>query len=362
MAGYRKKTYRKRMPQGRGRRFKSKANFATKRKKFTGRKRRAPAHTGSVITGRTTFPYHTVSPKIMVLNGKTDPDVTHYNHVTISKYSVKPSNILELQARRLMYSQFRITDVTWKFTKDQAKHQSGNIATHYYMTDHMTIVPNLNNEDLPVQGTAPGDLSSEELLHYVDQQSGSKKIKLNRMVGSIKVPARVVKNVEFQSVGTDAGISTEIAVNMPWMQLNTQVMDEMSIGQITVYQPALEIDTFFQTYPTTALQNGQPGQSLGFLKEAQAYEITCNVRWQVRGKHLDPVMGDTRATTGGKHFHCDGFEHVPLNKPVYFTPLEKPMDTTPAFSDWREKLTNHLQETEMEVDKITSGVNCLFVH
>lgn len=276
--------------KGTGKRFRAKANLGWGGKRRTMKK---AATTGKAIVATTTFTAHTtISPNVMYINGKKRNDTEPALHAVLTRLSLKPQNIIELEARQFLYGLFKIFNIMWMFRKCVAAKETGPIHAEYMEDCRMVLVPNLMNEDLPVQGTYTATtMTARSMYHFCRQQKGAKVVPLDRKSASIKVPATVVKNMEFQAAGSDTGVQQSKPVPMPWLELNIDNLSQMSVGQIYVYQPGVMVNTYYEVFHDDASQNGSPGSTVEKISEQFKYIVTCKVRWGVKRKHLDNSLG-----------------------------------------------------------------------
>lgn len=251
-------------------------------------RRRTPGVAAPIIgvsSFRADLPHH-MTPKIGNLNGQANTPFDAQNWYTKVELSIKPSNIVGLKARQFMYNMYRILDVEWLFKRgDHAKHQTGPISARYMYVDAMAIMPNNSNEEIPAQG---GQYNVNQMINWMAQNKGQ-RISLNRLTAKLKLKAKVVQMNSYEDANNTGETEQATTKNMPWMELNVAKMDTMSLGHCTAVIPALEVKTFFNIFADNATQNGAPGSTIAEIAEMYRYEVYCKVRWQVKGKFIEPA-------------------------------------------------------------------------
>lgn len=258
----------------------------------TRRMRKGGATPSSVVTGTTRYEDVNIGNNynaiLSMVNGISQAGYDVPNRWSQATMHVTPSRIAELMARQFVYNQYRILEVTWILKRgDNAATVTGPIRANYKYGSFAALMPNVHNETFPEIGS----MNTSVLLAWMIQNKG-KMVKISDKFAKIKVPAMVVRTSSFEETQNGGEVEHSTYEKMPWMELNPAKMDQMSIGQCVFVQPTIHVDTFYEVHATDSEQGGKTGQTYASLAEMFKYEVYAKVKWQVRGKYIEPgAMG-----------------------------------------------------------------------
>lgn len=251
--------------------------------------RRRGATPAAVVTGTTRYEdiniANNYTPLLAVVNGINQGIYNSPIMWAQMTMHVTPSRIAELMARQFIYNQYRILSVVWYLKRgDMALQATGPIRSSYLYGNYACLMPNAHNETFPTVGlTTPTD----KLLQWMIQ-NGGKQVKIGDRFAKLSVPATVIKNVSYEEPQTGGEVEHSTYEKMPWLELNAAKMNQMSIGQAVFVQPPIETSTFYTVHASNSDQGGNPGQTYASLANQYKYEVFAKVKWQVRGKYIDP--------------------------------------------------------------------------
>ena len=243
------------------------------------------ANTGTAVHGSSRILLDTFIPLINV-NHPANPD----NSIKFQIYSVVPSKIDELTSRTVIYSKFRIRYVKYTLVRDGNPKFSQQLASYSFAGGANTgmygyMFPNTFNRLLPtITGT-----NSEAILNWCMQQTGAKRFTVHTQKISKKIPPKLTINDEYQGPSSGlpgASVIINRNVKCPWLDLNNDLLDNISLGQMVIAQPAVDVAT------TAALSTatGAAGLSALDVQEFFRYRVYADVGYSVKGRWLDRII------------------------------------------------------------------------
>ncbi|AKV62297.1 putative capsid protein [Paramuricea placomus associated circular virus] len=301
---FRKRTSWKKMTRGFRKKKPAKANLNWRKRRSQSfrraRRTRRAANPGTAIVTSSTFEmnFAGTSPILGILNGTNLAEMGGVASCLVRELYIQPGRIAGLLARQFVYNMYKIYSVEYKLIRsDKSRISSGPISADYAYADFAMLMPNTHNEDFPGISTAGSIQTTRKLMNWMLQQKGSKMVKLQQNFAKMKVPAMVNVEREFQQ-NTGTGTVTQMStIPHPWIEIDTDKMNTMNIGQVIFAMPALNISTFYPVFPTPEAQTaagtgdvGAPGQTYDNLKKMYDYSIFATVRWGVKGKYIDPAV------------------------------------------------------------------------
>lgn len=209
--------------------------------------------------------------------------------VVYTIYNIKANDIQDLTTRSVIYSKFKITGIKYHFKRVVP---NNNIAGINYCSispgDYHVMFPNTFNRLLPT----PTDTNANALMNWGLQQTNSKKFGLNSSRFSKSVAPLIIENTTYQGPsGITAGPDVQVTRNrkMPWLDLNSDLLDSISLGQLVVMKAPVDLLTSFPTGTGGAGSNGMtPSQA----KQLCSWDVTADVTYMVKGRFLDKEIVD----------------------------------------------------------------------
>lgn len=244
---------------------------------------RKKPHMGTAVHGRTRILIGTVTHPLNINNPATVN--TEGQWTTLN---VIPSKIEELSVRAAIYSKFKVRKTVYHFVRDNNPNRSdevvniavtGNATTGAYST---YVMKNTFNRLIPsVTGTNTG-----AICQWLDQQSQTKRIGPNVNRFSVAVTGKVVRVENLagpsnQTPGATVDINREL--KCPWLDLENDLTDEMSLCQISLFLRPIDVCTN-NALSTTA---GTPGLSANNLQDMFRWRVYADVSYSCKGKFLD---------------------------------------------------------------------------
>lgn len=244
---------------------------------------RKKPHMGTAVHGRARILIGTITPTLNVNN----PGTVVSEGVWTS-LNVIPSRIEELSVRAAIYSKFKIRKTVYHFVRDNNPNRSdeivniavtgnantGAFSTYAFRNTFNRLLPSVTSGNTPA------------IVKWLDQQSGVKRIGPNVNRFSIAVPGKVtrVENLAGPSqVTPGATVDVNREMKCPWLDLENDLTDDMSLCQLSFFQRALDVNTN-NALSTTA---GQPGLSLTNLQDMFRWRVYADVSYSCKGKFLD---------------------------------------------------------------------------
>lgn len=207
------------------------------------------------------------------------------NAVSYSIYNIRPNAIADLTARSVIYSKFKITKIKYHFKRVSP---NKNIAGINYMTigpqaDYHAAFPNTFNRLLP----QPTETNAQAIAYWAAQQTHSKKINITTGNWSKSVQPYVVENTTLQGPsGVTLGADVQVQRNrkMPWLDLNSDLLDNMSLGQLVLVLAPTQVLTSF---PLGTGGAGANGMSQAQAQSLATWDCYADVTYMVKGRFLD---------------------------------------------------------------------------
>lgn len=259
-----------------------KRRFLKNKKKLRRIARRV--NTGTAVHGNSRILIGTFVPTVNV-NHPAAPDLA----CTYEVINVLPARIEELTARTVIYSKFRIRSVKYTIVRDNNPSTSQQLATFGFAGGANTsafgyMFPNTFNRLLP---TTTGS-NANGILTWAMQQTGVKRYTVMANKVTKKVSPKLTINDEYQGPsGLAAGSSVIVNRNVmcPWLDLNNDLLDNISLAQLVVVQPAIDVVT------TNVLSTGAAaGLNLDDVREMFRWRIYADVGYSVKGRWLDKAV------------------------------------------------------------------------
>lgn len=204
-----------------------------------------------------------------------------------SIYNINPSEIEDLTARSVIYSKFKITKIKYIFKRTvPTKVLAGINYMSIGTSNNHVAFPNTFNRLLPT----PTDSNAAAVMTWAEQQTGSKKFNLATQNWTKSVPPLVVENTTYQGPSnTSLGADVQVTRNrkMPWLDLNSDLLDNMSLGQLVVTMAP----TFLLTsFPLGTSGTGSNGMNEARAKECAQWDVYADVTYMVKGRFLDRAI------------------------------------------------------------------------
>ena len=242
-------------------------------------------NTGTAVHGSSRILLNTYTPTLNV-NHPAAPDFNPQFQV----FNIVPSKIDELTSRTVIYSKFRIRYIKYTLVRDSNPKTSQMIASYSYGGGANTgtygyMFPNTFNRLLPTITQT----NAQAILDWSMQQTGAKRFSVHAQKMSIKVPPKMTINDEYQGPsGNFPGASVIINRNVkcPWLDLNNDLLDNISLGQLVVVQPAIDVATTAALITTTGL----PGLSAADVQDFFRYRVYADIGYSVKGRWLDRIV------------------------------------------------------------------------
>lgn len=209
---------------------------------------------------------------------------TPSSSVAYSIYNVKANDIDDLTARSAIYSKFKITKIKYHFKRTVP---TRSVAGINYMTidqdDYHIAFPNTFNRLLP----QPTESNAIALMKWGLQQTNAKKFNLNTQNFTKTVAPLIVENTTYQGPsGVTLGADVQVTRNrkMPWLDLNSDLLDNMSLGQLVVMMAPTTVLT---TFPLGTGGTGANGMNEAQAKDCASWDVYADVTYMVKGRFLD---------------------------------------------------------------------------
>lgn len=238
-------------------------------------------NTGTAVHGKSRIILGTLVPPININHPANPNNVPVYEVL-----NVVPGSIEELAARTVIYSKFKIRSVKYTLVRDNNPATSQQLATYSYAGGsncgaYGYMFPNTYNRLLPtINGT-----NGQAILDWCSQQTGSKRFPVTQNKVTKKCTPKMTLNSEYQGPsGLAAGASVIINRNVkcPWLDLNNDLLDNISLGQVVICQPAIDVVT------TGVLTTGAAaGLQTQDVQEMFRWRIYCDIGYSVKGRWLD---------------------------------------------------------------------------
>ena len=241
-------------------------------------------NTGTAVHGHSRIILGTFTPTVNINHPANPNNVPVYEILNVT-----PGRIEELTARTVIYSKFRIRTVKYTLVRDNNPATSRQLATYSYAGGancgaYGFLVPNTFNRLLP----PINDTNGQAILDWCSQQTASKRFPVTANKVTKKVLPKMTINDEYQGPsGLAAGSSCIINRNVkcPWLDLNNDLLDSISLGQVVLVQPAIDVVT------TNALSTGAAaGLQTQDITEMFRWRIYCDIGYSVKGRWLDKTV------------------------------------------------------------------------
>ena len=210
--------------------------------------------------------------------------------VNYSIYNIACNAIDDLTARSTIYSKFKITKIKYHFKRTVPTRLVAGINT-MSITDpgdfHMCF-PNTFNRLLPT----PTESNANAIMSWAQQQTKAKKWYAQTESFTKSVAPLVVENSTYQGPsGITSGADIEVTKNrkMPWLDLNSDLLDNLSLGQLVCCIAPSQVLT---TIPTGSGAAGSNGMTVNEAKQNMTWDVTAEVTYMVKGRFLDKAIVD----------------------------------------------------------------------
>lgn len=168
--------------------------------------------------------------------------------ITLDTYNVNANLIEELVERSAIYSKFKINSVKYTFVRDGSYKNSQQIASVSYNGQNASanvwgyVFPNTYNRLMPtITGT-----NGEAIIKWCMQQTGAKRFSVGTGKITKKVLAKMTLNQDYQGpsgVAAGASVIVNRHVKCPWLDLNNDLLDNLSLAQCVIAMPAIDVVT-----------------------------------------------------------------------------------------------------------------------
>lgn len=236
-------------------------------------------NTGTAVHGRTRIDLGFTNLVVNVNHPANRVEQTDW-----SVFNINANKIDELTERSVIYSKFRIRDIKYIFVRDMIKTPQCISTAEYSSGPYSYCFPNTYNRLLP---SAPSlATGTQATQHWCQQQTGVKCIPINKTRFTMKVKPKMTLNEDYQGPsGTTAGASVVVNrhVNCPWLDLNNDLLDNLSLGQLVFWGPPVTVTT---TIPV-ATTAGALGPNSTDLHDMFNYRVYAMVSYSVKGRWLD---------------------------------------------------------------------------
>lgn len=206
-----------------------------------------------------------------------------------SIYNIACNAINDLTARSAIYSKFKITKIKYHFKRVVPTKQVAGIN---YMSidgsDFHIAFPNTFNRLLPT----PTETNVNAMMNWAQQQTNSKKFFASTDSFTKSVRPLIVENSTYQGPsGISGGADVEVSKNkkMPWLDLNSDLLDNLSLGQLVV---VMAPSTVLTTIPTGTGAANTNGMSKDEAKNNMSWDVSATVTYMVKGRFLDKEIVD----------------------------------------------------------------------
>ena len=215
-------------------------------------------------------------------------NLTNETGISYNVYNIVPAQIDDLTARSILYSKFKITKIKYIFKRTVPMKQTAgvNYMSIKFSGDYHVAFPNTFNRLLPEATSTNADA----LLKWGQQQTNSKKFNLSTMTFTKSVAPLVVENTTYQGPsGVTLGADVQVTRNrkMPWLDLNSDLLDNMSLGQLVIMNAPTDVLT---TFPLGTGGSGSNGMNAFQAKECAQWDCFADVTYMVKGRFLDRAI------------------------------------------------------------------------
>lgn len=239
------------------------------------KRKRAPT-TSTAVHETTMINLGFVGPQMNVNHPAAPITVGNWNTV-----NCVPGNIRELGARQAIYQKFRIQKIKYIFEREKAKIPQAIASLNYEGANYAIGFPDQYNALMPTATST----NSNAIINWGMQQPRKKIIKVDQDRFSMTVVPRVINTLEFENPATNTAppVSTvRIQKKMPWMDLSSDLLDTLSLGQVQLFFPPMNVQT--QAAVSTAANT--PGLTTTDIQQMYRYNVKANVTWQVKQRFI----------------------------------------------------------------------------
>ena len=273
---------------GYGRRtFKTRSKAAYKKgRRMAMKKRRGAPSVASPQKYTTRINLYSTSDNNIDVNNSAAPSQAIFYTV----YNIKANAIEDLTARSLIYNKFKIVKIKYNFTRTvPAKIMQGiNYATVRDPCDFDVCFANTFNRLLPT----PTESNQQAIQSWAMQQTGSKKLTIGAGNFSKSVRPLMIEEVTMEGPsGTtnSASVAVKKNVKMPWLDLNNDLLDNISLGQLVYVAAPKQVLT---SIPLGTGGEGSNGMSEKQVQNCFVWDVTADVTYMVKGRYLDKSIVD----------------------------------------------------------------------
>ena len=214
------------------------------------------------------------------VNNPAAPD----NSPVYSVYNIKANKIDDLTARSVIYSKFKIVKIKYNFKKIVPM---GTIQGIGYAecspADYDVVFPNTFNRLLPT----PTNTNATAIINWACQQTNSKKLTIGAANFSKSVRPLMIEETTMEGPsGTTNSASVLIKKNvkMPWLDINNDLLDNVSLGQLVLVSAPKSVLT---TIPLGTGGAGSNGLSTAQVRACFSWDVSADVTYMVKGRYLD---------------------------------------------------------------------------
>lgn len=236
-------------------------------------------NTGTCVHGRTRIDLGVTNLTVNVNHPDPRNDDTRWD-----VFNINAGRIDELTERSVIYSKFRIRDIKYVFVRDMIRTPQCISTAEYSSGPYSYVFPNTYNRLLP---SAPSlATGTQGTQRWCQQQTGVKCIPINKTRFTIKVKPKMTLNEDYQGPsGVAAGASVVVNrhVTCPWLDLNNDLLDNLSLGQIVYWGPPVGVTTMVPITNTP----GEPGPNPRDIQDMFNYRVYAMVSYSVKGRWLD---------------------------------------------------------------------------
>ena len=221
-------------------------------------------------------------PPIVNINNPGTPTTTPF----WATYNVKPSQLEELTSRSVIYSKFRIRSVEYTFKRDKITNPQCIATAEYSQANWAYAFPNQFNRLLPVTTST----NTTAICNWLEQQTGRKRIAISKDSFVMKIKkVKMIENTDYQGPsGVAAGASAVVnkQTACPWLDMNSDLTDDLSLGQVHFFQPPMAVTTTM----ALATAAGGVGPTIQDIINMFNYKVTARVHFSVKGRWLDKAV------------------------------------------------------------------------
>nr|WPR18706.1 MAG: hypothetical protein [Skomarfal virus 51] len=200
---------------------------------------------------------------------------------TWSTVNCVPGNIRELGARQAIYQKFKIQKIKYIFEREKAKVPQAIASISFEGGNYACAFPDQYNALMP----SPNSTNTTAIVNWAMQQPRKKIIKVDQDRFSMTVVPRVINSLEFENPSTTTAPPVSVVrvqKKMPWMDLSSDLLDTLSLGQVQLFFPAINVMT--QNALSTAAST--PGLNTSDIQQMYRYNIKAAVTWTVKQRFI----------------------------------------------------------------------------